>query len=799
MLSALRARPVRILTSVAPPPTSLRQNFTVVTSSVRTREACRSLQPEGLPPVQRPTPLVFPERLPAPKVLIEHTIPIAPPVHAPDVTLVNSSVGAVRALDVLMSVPPDAEIAWHARTIPPGADGRPGVMLTAYAGPSYNFGNGPHLCFVLADADASHAVLIRRYFEHASSTHVWYDYSAAMRTLADVHIVPRSLHADVKTLAIFASDASTKTLPTECDLPALAKTFLFQKRFNSLSTHFVTSSSESNVHSTPTTHSLTPVSPSIINDSCLHACFTRELHTRLTTTLSKHATHTTHIATDNGSEAYNIRHAYSGFFRRVDAALAAIEARGLPVCTDTLRQHTATMRAESARLYSDFKSWAERHSPGAQHMRTTCRKQLRQVLFAPCVNSQDRTKTIPKSDSFPAATAAVPLGNDARSNSDGAKGNTKKSEKNYQNVTLVGAGITPVVYTNSGWPSTSTVALRKTAELLRSTDENCGTVTALDALVKADTLRRRADNVDKKVLPIVRSSRLHVQHAHDASKFCATAAVSRQIGADEIRAAVRAPDGHKLLVVQPRWPQLLALAQLSRCPALVSLINSGDDIYGSQAVALFEHVATAVTSGDCVIGSPMTPRKGSRDVRVLFPKEYNVARIVSDIAAVAGGPGVLSKRLDVPSKEAAALLERWDNAYPGVPLWRKEFLSNAAARGATETMMGRVRKLGTPGTRLNVLKRTRAVQFAVEGSAREVVLACSTSLENCERLAAVGWHVVFVDGWRIVLQGPEYALRAALPEVGAQRLFDFELAVDAPFVATVKTAYHSFGAESKAR
>ncbi|HSK05416.1 MAG TPA: DNA polymerase A family protein, partial [Kofleriaceae bacterium] len=133
-----------------------------------------------------------------------------------------------------------------------------------------------------------------------------------------------------------------------------------------------------------------------------------------------------------------------------------------------------------------------------------------------------------------------------------------------------------------------------------------------------------------------------------------------------IRRAFVAPPGKVLLSVDYQQLGLHVLAHLTKDPALVEPLRSGDDIHVLTAAAVLERPADAIT-----------------------PAERQIGKVVNFATFAGQGPSALALQLGVTPAEAREVIARFDRRYAKVRAFQDEQLRLAREQGHIVTLAGR--------------------------------------------------------------------------------------------------------------
>ncbi|MCP4549045.1 MAG: DNA polymerase I [bacterium] len=178
----------------------------------------------------------------------------------------------------------------------------------------------------------------------------------------------------------------------------------------------------------------------------------------------------------------------------------------------------------------------------------------------------------------------------------------------------------------------------------------------------------------------------------------------------EIRKAFIAPPGRLLAAFDYSQVELRILAHLSNDEALVEAFTSGRDI----------HTWTAARIG----GKPeadVTRDERSRSKMVNFGVLYGM------------GAGGLSRRLQIPRKDAQAFIDDYFGAFPGIKIWMASTLSQARAASATCTLMGRRRELpdiNSKNGRISSFAERVAINTPIQGTAADLIKKAMLAVDS---------------------------------------------------------------------
>jgi DNA polymerase-1 len=175
--------------------------------------------------------------------------------------------------------------------------------------------------------------------------------------------------------------------------------------------------------------------------------------------------------------------------------------------------------------------------------------------------------------------------------------------------------------------------------------------------------------------------------------------VRSELGREFRRAFVPAP-GHKLLVADYNQIELRCIAHLAEDPGLVESFESGRDIHTETAARIF-HVDAA-------------------DVTVEMRSK---AKMVSYGLAYGMEAYGLGQRLNIPTEEAATILNAYFVAFPAVRDYMDRTVAEARERGYTETLFGRRRpipELAASNFRIRQAGERQAMNAGIQGLAADI-------------------------------------------------------------------------------
>lgn len=169
----------------------------------------------------------------------------------------------------------------------------------------------------------------------------------------------------------------------------------------------------------------------------------------------------------------------------------------------------------------------------------------------------------------------------------------------------------------------------------------------------------------------------------------------------EIRSCFVSEPGKLLLAADYSQIELRILAHMSEDTRLVEAFQAGADIHTETAAALFNVPAEEVTY-------EMRGRAKTVNFAVLYGQ----------------GPTALSKQLGISREEAAAFIENYFKALPGVRRYIDIIVATAREQGYVETLLGRKRPLPeihSSDSRAASYAERAAVNTPIQGTAADII------------------------------------------------------------------------------
>jgi len=166
------------------------------------------------------------------------------------------------------------------------------------------------------------------------------------------------------------------------------------------------------------------------------------------------------------------------------------------------------------------------------------------------------------------------------------------------------------------------------------------------------------------------------------------------------RKAFMAAPGGKLLVADYNQIELRCIAHLAADPGLISAFTEGEDIHNTTAARIFD-----VASADVTLD------------------QRSKAKMVSYGLAYGMEAYGLGQRLNIPTEDAAKILDAYFVAFPNVKKYMDDTVVEARKRGYTETLFGRRRpipELLNGNWRIRQAGERQAMNAGIQGLAADI-------------------------------------------------------------------------------
>ncbi|HEY8545307.1 MAG TPA: DNA polymerase I [Acidimicrobiales bacterium] len=178
----------------------------------------------------------------------------------------------------------------------------------------------------------------------------------------------------------------------------------------------------------------------------------------------------------------------------------------------------------------------------------------------------------------------------------------------------------------------------------------------------------------------------------------------------EFRKAFVPAEGYELLVADYNQIELRCIAHLAEDPGLIESFTSGRDIHNETASRVF-----GVAPEDVTID------------------QRSKAKMVSYGLAYGMEAYGLGQRLNIPTEDAAVILNAYFEAFPSVKAYMERTVREARERGYTETLFGRRRpipELSSSNFRIRQAGERQAMNAGIQGLAADIFKVALVRLDQ---------------------------------------------------------------------
>lgn len=235
----------------------------------------------------------------------------------------------------------------------------------------------------------------------------------------------------------------------------------------------------------------------------------------------------------------------------------------------------------------------------------------------------------------------------------------------------------------------------------------------------------------------------------------------------EIRRAFVASPGCVLIDADYSQIELRILAHFSGDHAMVDAFRQGQDI----------HARTAAEVAGIAIAD-VTPQMRSHAKAVNFGLVYGI----SDFG--------LARNTGMTRREAAAFIERYFAAYPGVKAFMEQKKAEGYAQGEVRTLFGRVRKLPelkSSNFNMRNFGERAAMNTPVQGTAADIIKLAMVRVHEALKKGGYQSKLILQVHDELIIEAPE-AEGAAVARL-LQECMENVITLSVPLVAEVKTGH----------
>ena len=196
-----------------------------------------------------------------------------------------------------------------------------------------------------------------------------------------------------------------------------------------------------------------------------------------------------------------------------------------------------------------------------------------------------------------------------------------------------------------------------------------------------------------------------------------------------------AADGCELLVADYNQIELRCIAHLAEDPGLIGAFESGQDIHTSVAAQVF-----------------------GIDPAAVGIEERSTAKMVSYGLAYGMEAYGLGQRLNISTGEAAVILDAYFAAFPALREYMGRTVAEARARGYTETLFGRRRRIpeiSSSNFRLRQAAERQAMNAGIQGLAADIFKVALVRLDHALEERQLASRIILQVHDEVILEVPE--------------------------------------------
>ncbi|WP_420437253.1 DNA polymerase I [Candidatus Poriferisocius sp.] len=193
--------------------------------------------------------------------------------------------------------------------------------------------------------------------------------------------------------------------------------------------------------------------------------------------------------------------------------------------------------------------------------------------------------------------------------------------------------------------------------------------------------------------------------------------------------------GCEFLVADYNQIELRCIAHLAEDPGLIDAFESGQDIHTSVAAQVF-----------------------GIDPGAVGIEERSTAKMVSYGLAYGMEAYGLGQRLNIPTGEAAIILDAYFAAFPALREYMEKTVAEARARGYTETLFGRRRRIpeiSSSNFRLRQAAERQAMNAGIQGLAADIFKVALVRLDHALENRGFDSRIILQVHDEVILEVPE--------------------------------------------
>ena len=196
-----------------------------------------------------------------------------------------------------------------------------------------------------------------------------------------------------------------------------------------------------------------------------------------------------------------------------------------------------------------------------------------------------------------------------------------------------------------------------------------------------------------------------------------------------------AAEGCELLVADYNQIELRCIAHLAEDPGLIHAFESGQDVHTSVAAQVF-----------------------GIDPEAVGIEERSTAKMVSYGLAYGMEAYGLGSRLNIPTGEAAVILDAYFGAFPALREYMDRAVAEARSRGYTETLFGRrlrIPEINSSNFRLRQAAERQAMNAGIQGLAADIFKVALVRLDHALQDRGLASRIILQVHDEVILEVPE--------------------------------------------
>eukprot|EP01084_Bolivina_argentea_P180016 311010_1 len=142
--------------------------------------------------------------------------------------------------------------------------------------------------------------------------------------------------------------------------------------------------------------------------------------------------------------------------------------------------------------------------------------------------------------------------------------------------------------------------------------------------------------------------------------------------------------------------ELRVLAYLSNCESMIDAFESGGDFHSRTAVSMYSYIQNDINKGGVLLDGNNENNNNILLVKDKYKRERMHAKMINFSIAYGKTAQGLATDLDISTKEANEILEKWYSDRIEVKIWQQKQMLGAIENGYSYSLIGRKRQLFDP-------------------------------------------------------------------------------------------------------